>query len=85
MILQIVLILMIVALLIPLYQAWRDEDIWQTMLALSSVSSKAAVMILLVSVLRDDWMVGVVGVIILSVGNAGFMLLANLLKRLEDV
>jgi multicomponent Na+:H+ antiporter subunit F len=84
MILNIALIAMIVALLIPLYQAWRDEDIWQTMLALSSVSSKAAVMILLVSVLRDDWMVGVVGVIILSVGNAGFMLLAHILKRLGD-
>ncbi len=82
--LNIALIAMIVALLIPLYEAWRDEDIWQTMLALSSVSSKSAVMILLVSVLRDDWMIGVVGVIILSVGNAGFMLLAHILKRLGD-
>ncbi|HBC43178.1 MAG TPA: hypothetical protein DCZ88_15165 [Pseudanabaena sp.] len=81
---NIALIAMIVALLIPLYEAWRDEDIWQTMLALSSVSSKSAVMILLVSVLRDDWMIGVVGVIILSVGNAGFMLLAHILKRLGD-
>jgi multicomponent Na+:H+ antiporter subunit F len=75
---------MMISLLIPLYQAWRDEDIWQTMLSLSSVSSKTAVMILLVSVLRDDWMIGVVGVIILSVGNAGFMLLAHILKRLGD-
>jgi multicomponent Na+:H+ antiporter subunit F len=75
---------MILALLIPLYEAWKDEDIWQTMLAFSSVSTKAAVMILLVSVLRDDWMIGVAGVIILSVGNAGFMLLAHLIKRLGD-
>lgn len=82
--LNLALIAMIVALLIPIYQAWRDEDIWQTMLSLSSVSSKAAVMILLVAVLRDDWMVGVVGVIVLSVGNAGFMLLAHILKRLGD-
>lgn len=83
-ILNLALIAMIVALLIPLYQAWIDEDIWQTMLALSSVSSKASVIILLISVLRDDWMIGVVGVIILSVGNAGFMLLANILKRMGD-
>jgi multicomponent Na+:H+ antiporter subunit F len=41
-------------------------------------------MVLLVSVLRDDGMIGVVGVIILSVGNAGFMLLAHILKRLGD-
>lgn len=75
----------IAAILIPLYQAWRDEDIWQTMLALSSVSSKASVTILVISVLRDDWMLGVVGVIILSVGNAGFMLLANILKRMGDL
>lgn len=84
MILNLVLIAMILALLIPLYQAWKDDDIWQTMLAFSSVSSKSAVMILLVSVLRDDWMIGVVGVIILSVGNAGFMLLAHILKRMGD-
>jgi multicomponent Na+:H+ antiporter subunit F len=83
-ILHVVLFAMIVALLVPLYQAWKEEDIWQTMLAFSSVSTKAAVMVLLVSVLRDDWMIGVVGVIILSVGNAGFMLLAHILRRLGD-
>nr|WP_202815159.1 hypothetical protein [Leptolyngbya sp. NIES-2104] len=81
---NLVLFAMIAAMLIPIYQAWKDEDIWQTMLALSSVSTKAAVMILLVSVLRDDWMIGVVGVIILTVGNAGFMLLAHILKQLGD-
>jgi multicomponent Na+:H+ antiporter subunit F len=84
MILQIAVIAMIVALLLPLYQAWRDEDIWQTMLALSSVSGKSAIIMLVVAVLRDDWMIGVVGVIVLSVGNAGFMLLAHILKRLGD-
>jgi multicomponent Na+:H+ antiporter subunit F len=84
MILNLALIAMILALLIPLYQAWKEEDIWQTMLAFSSVSSKAAVMVLLVSVLRDDWMIGVVGAIVLTVGNAGFMLLAHILKRMED-
>jgi multicomponent Na+:H+ antiporter subunit F len=84
-ILNLALIAMILALLIPLYQAWKDENIWQTMLALSSVSTKSAVMILLVSILRDDWMIGVVGVILLSVGNAGFMLLAHILKRMGDI
>jgi len=83
-ILNIALIAMILALLIPLYQACKDENIWQTMLAFSSVSTKASVIVLLVSVLRDDWMVGVVGVIVLSVGNAGFMLLAHILQRMED-
>lgn len=83
MILNLTLIAMIVALLIPLYAISRDEDTWEMMLSLSSVSTKAAVMILLVSVLRDDWMIGVVGVIILTVGNAGFMLLAHILKRIE--
>jgi multicomponent Na+:H+ antiporter subunit F len=84
MILTLALFAMIATLLIPLYQAWKDEDIWQTMLAFSSVATKAAVMVLLISVLRDDWMIGVVGVIILSVGNAGFMLLAHILKRMGD-
>lgn len=78
------LIAMIVALLIPIYEAWQDDDTWQKMLAFSSVASKTSIILLVVSILRDDWMLGVVGVIILSVGNAGLMLLAHILKRLGE-
>ena len=83
-ILNLILMLMIVAMLIPIYAAWRANDVWQKMLALASVSSKASIIILVVSVLRDDWMIGVVAAIVLSVGNAGFMILAHLLKRMEN-
>ena len=79
------LIAMILALLIPMYEAWQDDDIWQKMLAFASIATKTSIMILVVSVLRDDWMLGVVGVIILSVGNAGLMLLAQVLKRLNEI
>jgi multicomponent Na+:H+ antiporter subunit F len=79
------LIAMILAMLIPMYEAWQDDDIWQKMLAFASVATKASIILLVVSVLRDDWMLGVVGVIILSVGNAGLMLLAQVLKRLNEV
>ncbi|WP_407659660.1 hypothetical protein [Limnoraphis robusta] len=79
------LIAMIIALLIPIYEAWQDDDTWQKMLAFSSVASKTSIILLVVSVLRDDWMLGVVGVIILSVGNAGLMLLAHILKRLGQL
>ncbi|AFY45122.1 hypothetical protein [Nostoc sp. PCC 7107] len=85
MILNLLLFAMILALLIPMYEAWQDDDIWQKMLAFASISTKAAIMILVVSVLRDDWMIGVVGVIILSVGNAALMLLAQVIKRMSDV
>jgi multicomponent Na+:H+ antiporter subunit F len=68
-----------------MYEAWQDDDIWQKMLAFASVATKASIILLVVSVLRDDWMLGVVGVIILSVGNAGLMLLAQILKRLNEV
>ena len=78
-------IAMIVALLIPIYEAWQDENIWQKMLAFASIATKTSIIILVVSVLRDDWTVGVVGVLILSVGNAALMLLANVLKRMSDV
>lgn len=83
-IMNLVLVAMILALLIPLYEAWKDEDIWQTLLAFASVSTKAAIITLFVSVLRDDWMVGVVAVIILSVGNASLMLLAHIIKRMSS-
>ncbi|NEO36525.1 MAG: hypothetical protein F6J90_09395 [Moorea sp. SIOASIH] len=80
-----ILIAMILALLIPIYEAWQDDDIWQKMLAFASIATKTSIMILVVSVLRDDWMIGVVGVIILSVGNAGLMLLAHVIKRMSDL
>jgi multicomponent Na+:H+ antiporter subunit F len=82
MFLTLVLTAMMLALVVPLYTAWKDEDIWQTMLSFSSLATKTAVMILVVSVIRDDWMIGMVGVIILCVGNAGLMLLAYILKRI---
>ncbi|MGH1392588.1 MAG: hypothetical protein ACRAVC_00945 [Trichormus sp.] len=83
--LEIAIIAMLVALLIPIYEAWKTDEVWQKMLALASISSKVAIMILFVSVLRDDWMIGVVAVIILSIGNAALMLLAQILKRLNEV
>jgi multicomponent Na+:H+ antiporter subunit F len=83
--LNLVMIAMILALLIPIYEAWKDNNVWQKMLAFSSIATKTSIMILVVSVLRDDWMVGVVGVIILSVGNAALMLLSHVLKRMSDV
>lgn len=79
------LIAMILALLIPIYEAWQDEDIWQKMLAFASIATKTSIMILFISVLRDDWFLGVVAVIILSVGNAGLMLLAHLIKRMNEI
>jgi len=78
------LVLMILATLIPIYEACQDENIWQKMLAFSSISTKTSIAILVISVLRDDWTIGVVGVLILSVGNAALMLLANVLKRVNE-
>ncbi|MCT7983468.1 hypothetical protein NG796_09185 [Laspinema sp. A4] len=80
-----ILFAMILALLIPMYEAWKDDDVWQKMVAFASSATKTSIMILVVSVFRDDWNIGVTAVIILSVGNAGLMLLAHILKRLNEV
>ena len=80
-----ILIAMILALLIPIYEAWQDDNIWQKMLAFASIATKTSIMMLFISVLRDDWSIGVVAVIVLSVGNAGLMLLAHLIKQLNQV
>ena len=80
-----VLMAMIVALLIPIYEVTQNDNIWQKMLAFASISTKTAMMILFVSVLRDDWMIGIVGVIILTVGNAALMLLAHIIKRISEI
>lgn len=82
--LNIALIAMTLSILIPMYAAWKDEDIWQTMLSMASVSTKSSLIVLMLSVLRDDWMIGVSGVIMISVGNAGFMLLSHILKRMSE-
>ena len=79
-----ILIAMILALLIPIYEAWRNDDIWQKMLAFASIATKTSIIMLIISVIRDDWFIGVVAVIILSVGEAGLMLLAHLIKRINE-
>ncbi|MEL6468876.1 MAG: hypothetical protein AAFQ74_04060 [Cyanobacteria bacterium J06623_4] len=61
--------------------AWHS--IWQRMLAFASIATKTSLIILMISVVRDDWMLGVVGVLILSVGNASLMLLAHVLRRMN--
>ena len=82
------LMVMTLALLIPIYSLFTTQlnrsqraRIWSKMLSFASLSTKSSVMILAVSVWRDDWMVGLVGVLILSVGNAAIMLLAHTLRR----
>jgi multicomponent Na+:H+ antiporter subunit F len=79
------LIAMILALLIPIYEACQDDDIWQKMLAFASIATKTSIIMLFISVLRDDWSIGVVAIIILSVGNAGLMLMAHLIKQLNEL
>ena len=81
---NLVLIVMTLTILIPIYEAWRGNDIWQKMLSFASIATKTAIMIMVISVLRDDWMIGIVGVIMLSIGNAALMLLAHILKRLGE-
>jgi multicomponent Na+:H+ antiporter subunit F len=81
---RLLLIAMIMTLLIPLYDAWKNENIWQKMLAFASISTKTAILILFVSILRDDWAIGIVGAIVLTVGNAALMLLANIIKRMNE-
>lgn len=82
-VLNVTLIAMILALLIPIYEAWKNENIWDRVLAFASISSKTAMLVLVVSVLRNDWMIGLVGAIMLIVGNSGLMLLAHLLRKMN--
>ncbi len=84
-VMNLIMITMTLTLLIPIIEVCKDNNIWQKMLAFSSISTKTSIMILVVSVLRDDWMIGVVATIILSVGNAGLMLMAHIMKRIRRI
>lgn len=79
-----ILALMFIAILIPVVHSVRCRDIWEQMLCYASVSTKAALIVIVFSVLKEDPMIGLVAVVALSLGNADLMLLAHLLKRLED-
>ena len=74
---------MVLALLIPIAVVCRPSQVWERMAAFGSIASKVALMILVVAVNRGDWMLGLVGAITLSAGNAGMLLLANLLREVE--
>lgn len=74
---------MVLALLIPIAQVCRPCSVWERMAALSSIASKVSLIILVVAVIRSDWMIGLVGAIALSTGNAGILLLANVLREVE--
>ncbi|MEL6909196.1 MAG: hypothetical protein AAFY50_09965 [Cyanobacteria bacterium J06648_1] len=79
-----ILIAMILALLIPIYAACQGGDIWQKMLAFASIATKTSIIMLVISIARNDWSIGVVAVIVLSVGEAGLMLLAHLIKKMNQ-
>ncbi len=74
---------MLLALLIPIAVVCRPCSVWDRLAAFGSIASKVSLILLVVSVMRNDWMLGLVGAISLSAGNAGMLLLANLLKEAE--
>jgi multicomponent Na+:H+ antiporter subunit F len=75
---------MLVALLIPIAVACRTRELWHRLAALASLSTKVALVMLVVSVVRNDPMPALVGVLVLSIGNAGILLIANLLREREQ-
>jgi multicomponent Na+:H+ antiporter subunit F len=80
---SILLALMLISLLFPLVHSFRSASIWERMLCYTSVSTRAAIILILYSRFSHDTMIGLVGVVVLSVGNSGLLLLANLIKAME--
>lgn len=76
-------VLMVLSLLVPILQAFRCSRVWERLLCYASVSTRTALILLLVSRFRDDPMIGVVAVVVLCLGNSGLMLLAHLIKSME--
>ena len=78
-----ILAALLVGLAIPLFDALRSDTLWEKLLAYASVTTKGSVLILAVAVQRHDPLTVMVGVVALSLGNAGLMLLAYVIQRLE--
>jgi multicomponent Na+:H+ antiporter subunit F len=77
------LVLMLVSLLLPLGASFRSSGIWDRILCYTSLSTRTAVCLILISRFRHDPMIALVAVIVLSLGNSGLLLLANLIRGLE--
>ncbi|WP_372808890.1 hypothetical protein [Pontiella sp.] len=75
---------MLFTLLFPVVHSFRTANIWERMLCYTSISTRAAVVLIIFSRYRHDVMIGLVAVIVLCVGNSGLLLLAKLIKGLED-
>jgi len=74
---------MVLALLAPMAVMIRPVPAWDRLAAFASVSTKVAMIILVVAVIREERMLALVGAITLSAGNAGMMLMAHLLGEVE--
>ena len=81
---SILLGLMLLSLLATVIHSFRSSDIWERMLCYTSISTRAAVILIIFSRYRHDFMIGLVAVIVLCVGNSGLLLLAQLIKGMED-
>jgi multicomponent Na+:H+ antiporter subunit F len=81
---NILLILMLISLLLPIAQSFRSSAIWERILCYTSISTRTAVILIMLSQFRHDPMIALVAAIVLSLGNSGLLLLANLLKGLES-
>ena len=75
--------LMLLSILFPVAHSFRSRDIWERMLCYTSISTRAAVVLIIFSRQSHDYMIGLVAVVVLSVGNSGLLLLANLIKAME--
>jgi multicomponent Na+:H+ antiporter subunit F len=78
------LVLMLLSLLIPVLRSFRCAVIWERLLCYTSISTRTALILLVLSRFREDPMIGLVAVVVLSLGNSGLLLLAYLIKGMED-
>ena len=81
---SIILALMLISLFFPVAHSVRSISIWERMLCYTSISTRVAIILILFSRINQDLMIGVVAVVVLSVGNSGLLLLANLIKAMES-
>ncbi|MDF7825122.1 hypothetical protein P4B35_13950 [Pontiellaceae bacterium B12227] len=81
---NLLLVLMLISILFPIVRSFRCKSIWERMLCYTSISTRSAVVLLIVARVSHDAMIGIVAVVVLCVGNSGLLLLANLLKTVES-
>ena len=76
----ILVVMLLFSMVLLIIQSFRTPQVWDRLLCYAGISTRTAVLMVLLSRLHDDSTIALVAAVVLCLGNSGLLLLANLFK-----